>query len=36
MSGTYFCFSDECGLYKPKMNTQHINSHPFKKNTLLK
>lgn len=29
MAGTYFCFSDECGDYKPNMTEKQLKSHPF-------
>ncbi|MBI5373634.1 MAG: DUF3800 domain-containing protein [Sphingobacteriales bacterium] len=29
MAGTYFCFSDECGDYKPSMSEKQIRIHPF-------
>ncbi len=29
MAGTYFCFSDECGDYKPLMSEKQIRIHPF-------
>lgn len=35
MSDTYFCFSDECGDYKPHMNDDRIKIHPFYLRTTL-
>jgi hypothetical protein len=29
MADTYFCFSDECGDYKPNMTAKQIKNHPF-------
>lgn len=29
MSDTYFCFSDECGDYKPQMTANQLRIHPF-------
>lgn len=29
MADTYFCFSDECGDYKPNMTDKQLRTHPF-------
>lgn len=29
MGDTYFCFSDECGDYKPNMNAKQLRIHPY-------
>lgn len=29
MADTYFCFSDECGDYKPNMTDKQLRKHPF-------
>lgn len=29
MADTYFCFSDECGDYKPSMSAKQLRIHPF-------
>lgn len=29
MADTYFCFSDECGDYKPNMSDRQLRNHPF-------
>lgn len=29
MANTYFCFSDECGDYKPNMNANQLRIHPY-------
>lgn len=29
MADTYFCFSDECGDYKPNMTDKQLRAHPF-------
>lgn len=35
MADTYFCFSDECGDYKPNMTAKQLRTHPFYVRTTL-
>lgn len=35
MAGTYFCFSDECGDYKPQMTNNQLRIHPYYVRTTL-